>query len=653
MTGIPVLSDSLKGGNKLENMAASKGKETSDGYENVAAVFAAMLNGRMNLYSNSKGQSSSLADLDSEKKQGNVNSMQSDLSPYGLGSILGYGNLVLPFLREMKLQSDLPAGKEANSGECMSQGIDNPSLVNTFTNAPVEAGKNFEMAALNLVSLASNEGLASTGMTTLNPQSNNLGITELDKYRREITNLLVALSGVITDSTPEGNLLGVDSMGTKDLGQELAKIIQSWMTVSDDAGEETSVLANSSVAGNAGTKNPQQELPKIVQSWMTMTDDAGEETSVLANSSVAGNPGTKNPQQELPKIVQSWMTMTDDAGEETSVLANSSVAGNAGTKNPQQELPKIVQSWMTMTDDVINSYLSTSGLNGLSQLIKGLAVGSGGTPELNSKAANLLAALYSMLNEGAGGARIPQGGNEALINQLKGIGIGLESTAIPPKDTVFLANVQQKSEGTSLQESKFLKNFQGAFQSTFNEEVNKANLIRSVELFGTKDVQTQPSDTGVGVVANVAPLTLADGKIVAIPVWEQISTVVREQVMNKQQALNELDIQLHPADLGKIRIFLRLENGQVHLQMQASEAATGQLLQNQLSELRQNLMSQGVNCGSMQMGQGGERQQQSQGDEAQRTFHQSNILTNEDEDLISNINPLFFGQDGIRINVTA
>ena len=614
MTGIPVLSDSLKGGNKLENMAASKGKETSDGYENVAAVFAAMLNGRMNLYSNSKGQSSSLADLDSEKKQGNVNSMQSDLSPYGLGSILGYGNLVLPFLREMKLQSDLPAGKEANSGECMSQGIDNPSLVNTFTNAPVEAGKNFEMAALNLVSLASNEGLASTGMTTLNPQSNNLGITELDKYRREITNLLVALSGVITDSTPEGNLLGVDSMGTKDLGQELAKIIQSWMTVSDDAGEETSVLANSSVAGNAGTKNPQQELPKIVQSWMTMTDDAGEETSVLANSSVAGNPGTKNPQQELPKIVQSWMTMTDD---------------------------------------VINSYLSTSGLNGLSQLIKGLAVGSGGTPELNSKAANLLAALYSMLNEGAGGARIPQGGNEALINQLKGIGIGLESTAIPPKDTVFLANVQQKSEGTSLQESKFLKNFQGAFQSTFNEEVNKANLIRSVELFGTKDVQTQPSDTGVGVVANVAPLTLADGKIVAIPVWEQISTVVREQVMNKQQALNELDIQLHPADLGKIRIFLRLENGQVHLQMQASEAATGQLLQNQLSELRQNLMSQGVNCGSMQMGQGGERQQQSQGDEAQRTFHQSNILTNEDEDLISNINPLFFGQDGIRINVTA
>ena len=614
MTGIPVLSDSLKGGNKLENMAASKGKETSDGYENVAAVFAAMLNGRMNLYSNSKGQSSSLADLDSEKKQGNVNSMQSDLSPYGLGSILGYGNLVLPFLREMKLQSDLPAGKEANSGECMSQGIDNPSLVNTFTNAPVEAGKNFEMAALNLVSLASNEGLASTGMTTLNPQSNNLGITELDKYRREITNLLVALSGVITDSTPEGNLLGVDSMGTKDLGQELAKIIQSWMTVSDDAGEETSVLANSSVAGNAGTKNPQQELPKIVQSWMTMTDDAGEETSVLANSSVAGN---------------------------------------AGTKNPQQELPKIVQSWMTMTDDVINSYLSTSGLNGLSQLIKGLAVGSGGTPELNSKAANLLAALYSMLNEGAGGARIPQGGNEALINQLKGIGIGLESTAIPPKDTVFLANVQQKSEGTSLQESKFLKNFQGAFQSTFNEEVNKANLIRSVELFGTKDVQTQPSDTGVGVVANVAPLTLADGKIVAIPVWEQISTVVREQVMNKQQALNELDIQLHPADLGKIRIFLRLENGQVHLQMQASEAATGQLLQNQLSELRQNLMSQGVNCGSMQMGQGGERQQQSQGDEAQRTFHQSNILTNEDEDLISNINPLFFGQDGIRINVTA
>lgn len=517
MAGINVLSNIPKGGNKSENTVTSKGKEMSDGYENAAAVFAALLNGRINLYSNSKGQSSSsTADQDTEEKQSNANSVQSDQNLNGSESILGYGNFVLPFLTQMTLQSDLPAGKEANSGESMSQGIENYSLANAvLTNVSGEAGKNLELAMLNLLSLASDEGLASTGMMTLNSQGDNLGTSELDKYRQVISNLLVALSGVITDTTPEG----VDNMGTQNLRQELAKIIQGWMIATDDAGEEAGALVNSSVVSGIGTKDFRQEL--------------------------------------------------------------------------------------------------------------------------GQKTANLLAALYPILAEG-GGTKGPQEVNEAL-RSLKGMGIDLESIATAQKDEVL-----QKSEGTGLQEAKSLKNS----QTSFYEEVNKMNSHKSIEPSGTKDGQNQSSSTGIGLVANVMPVTLADGKTVAVPVWEQISTVVREQVMNNQQALKQLDIQLHPEDLGKIRIFLRWESGQVHLQVNATEGATGQLLQNQLSELRQNLMNQGVNCGSLQMGQDGERRQQPHGDEAQRMSHQSNTLPNEDEDLIPIMNPL--SQGGInRINVTA
>ena len=593
MSGIPVLSDPLKGGQKIENKATLKGKEMSDGYENAAAVFAAMLNGRMNLCSNSKGQSSSLANQDSEEKQGGTIPVQIDPNSNSVDSILGYGNIGLPFLTQMMLQSDLPAGKEANSGESMSQGIGNSLLVNAILpNKSDEAGKNLNLALLNLISLTSNEGQVSTGMTTPDPQGDNPAITELDKYRQVIDNLLVALSGKITDATPVENLIGVNSLGTRELGQEIAKIMHGWTTVTDHTGEETTNLVNSSGASKIGTKDFQQELARIVQGLMALTEDVGKESNPLIKALVAHSAGAK----------------TFDLGLQQNVLQRLLEVLSAGS-------------------------------------------GNGGNPELNTKAVNLLAALYPILQEGAGEAKVPQGVNETLISLPEGIGIDLESIVNASKDTAFLTKAQQKPEGTGLRENEFLK----IVQDTLNTEVSKADFKKSKEPIGTKDGQSQVLSTAVGVaVANVVPVTLADGKIVTIPVWEQISTVVREQVINKQQVLKELDIQLHPEDLGKIRIFLRWESGQVHLQVHPSEAATGQLLQNQLSELRQNLISQGVNCGSLQMGQGGAGQQQPQGNEGNKTVHQSNPLSNEDEALNPINNPNSLGQDGInRINVTA
>ena len=266
----------------------------------------------------------------------------------------------------------------------------------------------------------------------------------------------------------------------------------------------------------------------------------------------------------------------------------------------------------------------------------------GSDTELKAKVSTLLAALYPKLSQEVKDSKAPQSVNGTL---------DAEGGRIDPvtKGRSEL-QVLQKSDIMGPQENKASKIFQG----NFGEEVQKSDSMQSAEVSGVKYAKNDNSSLGIGITnKQVVATNIADGKTVVIPVWEQISTVVREQVIDRRQALKELEIQLHPADLGKIQIGMRWENGQVHLVVQASEAATGQLLQNQLSDLRQTLTNQGVNCGMLQMGQGGERQHNPQGDESQRMFNQ-NSNPNEGEDQTTVSNFLALGQDGInRINVTA
>ena len=525
MSGIHVLSDILKGENKLEKTSTPKGKDVSESPENVAAVFAAMLSGFMNSNVDSKGQNSK-AGQESEEKQSAGNTVQSVQNPNGQGSMLGYGNLALTNLFQPMLQSDLPAGKEANSGNDGGLATANASL----TNATGVAGNNLELALLNLVSLASDEGSAQSGMTTLNPQGNNPTITELDKYRLVIADLLVELSGEITDKSTKGTSLSSVSAGTKDLSQEMAKIVQGWMTVTDDVAENSSISTNQ-------------------------------------------------------KGIQSLLDVLKAGIGSGDLALNAKVNTLLAALNP-------------LLSQEVKDAKTTQNVNG--------------TPDAENGITDSVA----------------KGNSEPFLKLIKGS--DFNPVAAQVKDTALLTNVQQKLEGMSTQ---------------------KGDSTQSTELSGGKDVQNQNSSVGIGVSSNLVATNVTDGKTVAVPVWEQISTGIREQVMNGSQYLKQLNIQLHPVDLGKIQIDLRWENGQVHLQVQASQAATGQLLQNQLPDLRQALINHGVNCGMLQMGQGGERQQNPHGDESRRTFNQNTPL-NKDEDLILVNNTLSLEQDGInRINV--
>ena len=585
MSGIHVLSDILKGGNKLEKTSTPKGKDVSDSPENVAAVFAAMLSGFMNSNVDSKGQNSK-ASQELEEKQRAGNPVPSVQNPNGQGSMLGYGNFALSNLFQPLLQSDLPAGKEANSGNDVSQGTGGLATANE--------------AMLNLVSLASDEVSAQSGMTTSKPRGDNPGITELDKYRQVIADLLVALSGEITNTTLKGNRFSSEGAGAMDLREEMAKIVQGWMTVTDEVAKGKGEQATS------GQATESVKIPKALQ----------EGGATIADSSFI-------------KAFDFLEALSGDSAA-PSPKGNPLSSENTGVKDLRQDLAKIVQGWMMVTDeDVKNGSVSTQQ-KGIQPLL-----------DVFGKASTLLAALSPILSQEVKDAKTPQGVNGTL---------DAEGGIIDPaaKGSSEL-RVQQKSDVMGLQENKTPKIIQGAFR----EEVQKGDSMQSTEVSGVKDIKNQNSSAGLGVASNLVAVSVADGKTSAVPVWEQISTVVREQVMDRRQALKELDIQLHPADLGKIQIGMRWENGQVHLVVRASEAATGQLLQNQLSDLRQNLTNQGVNCGMLQMGQGGERQQNPRGDESHRTFNQD-TNQNEGEDQNSVSNSLSLGQDGInRINVMA
>src|SRR5665648_474784 len=339
MTGISVLSNTPKGGHKLEKTATPKGQDLSDSPANAAAGFAAMLSGSMNSNVASKGQNSK-DDQGSEEIDSDVAPMPSEPNPNLQGSMLGYSNFALSNLFQSILQSDLPAGKEANSGNEVNQGVEGLATGSlSLTIAPIVSGNKFELAILNSSSLVSQGGSASTGMTAQEPQGVNPGTPELDKYRQVIGDLLVALSGEIKDTSLKSNRLNLEGFGTTELRQEMVKLVQGWRTATDDVVEE----------GQAASG--QKKMQPLLDVLMARI------------SNINSNPEFTELRQEMAKLVQGWTTGTDDVVEEGQATS--------GQKKMQPLL------------DVLMARISNINSN----------------PELKAKAATLLTALNPFLEQ--------------------------------------------------------------------------------------------------------------------------------------------------------------------------------------------------------------------------------------------------------------
>lgn len=102
---------------------------------------------------------------------------------------------------------------------------------------------------------------------------------------------------------------------------------------------------------------------------------------------------------------------------------------------------------------------------------------------------------------------------------------------------------------------------------------------------------------------------------VKVSLWEQIAAGIHRHVVVPHQEIRGFEIQLYPENLGKIKLNLRWESGQVHIQCQASEVITLDLLQQNLGQLRESLQESGISCGMMQMGLGEQHKEKKPKDE--------------------------------------
>ena len=66
-----------------------------------------------------------------------------------------------------------------------------------------------------------------------------------------------------------------------------------------------------------------------------------------------------------------------------------------------------------------------------------------------------------------------------------------------------------------------------------------------------------------------------------------------------------IHLQLHPRDLGAVQVTVHIHHGEISIQINAPDAAARDALRGGLSDLRQQLESQGLRPGSMEVGSGG------------------------------------------------
>ncbi|HVJ49564.1 flagellar hook-length control protein FliK [Desulfitobacterium sp.] len=198
----------------------------------------------------------------------------------------------------------------------------------------------------------------------------------------------------------------------------------------------------------------------------------------------------------------------------------------------------------------------------------------------------------------------------------------------------------------------------------------KKDLSGNGNITNSKASKTEGTNSTLGNF-NLANLTLISTADVGnktrvssnLPIWQQVAQELQANVLHQLPTIRELNIQLHPAELGQISINLTWDNGQVNMQMKASEAATGQILQNNFAELRESLSQSGVQCGMMQMGLSDSNQNFNQG--RNQTFSSQSKNQNNQEsntslkldDVRLDVLPTYGLDQGLtqnnRINVTA
>ena len=85
-----------------------------------------------------------------------------------------------------------------------------------------------------------------------------------------------------------------------------------------------------------------------------------------------------------------------------------------------------------------------------------------------------------------------------------------------------------------------------------------------------------------------------------VAVAEQLVAVVRP--LSEGDGTHSLTVDLHPMDLGRVRLEISMEGATIHVTMHAEHAATSTLLHESLPELHRSLDDAGLRAGRVSLG---------------------------------------------------
>jgi flagellar hook-length control protein FliK len=111
----------------------------------------------------------------------------------------------------------------------------------------------------------------------------------------------------------------------------------------------------------------------------------------------------------------------------------------------------------------------------------------------------------------------------------------------------------------------------------------------------------QPSAPPTQVAAPPAPAA-PPNPVVTTPIAQVVSVV--EPLRTQPDGSYRITVDLHPADLGRVQVEMKLDHGEVSLHLQAEHASTSTLLRDALHELRDRLQSTGLRTGGVVVGNG-------------------------------------------------
>ncbi|MFZ3101233.1 MAG: flagellar hook-length control protein FliK [Desulfitobacteriaceae bacterium] len=648
MTGLNVLSSTGLKVAAVSDSSSSPKKGTGSTDDSVAAEFAAILGGWMFPVYVTKGQNSEEKKSGDETQQNpqdtlGIMTVSNDLGVQKLGLQKVLAGLLGLSQAESIIQSDFPAGKEANSGGAVNQGNRIPlELINVLVgNKPLESAMTLQR----------------TGML---PQMSVGGsssiLSELDEYKSIVSELLKELSGEVRVESPSSNEDGLKANGS-DLNGTLSKNTLDWLRtkmslVTETLSEMDQQSFKNTIKQTIGANPTQVQETSIAKGLATRAQETPtiQGLNVEVKSTLTKPPVQVNPVEQFPITPTPTPTSTSTSNREgeksvvTQVKTNAVDTDEAMLVSPLQNDKLVLVGQNENTSRNQNTSKRPIEVTPTqvqeTPITKGLATVAQETPTIQGLNAEVKSTLTKPLVQvnpveqlkaekevlslpttsikrdlDTNSTELNKSSQIIEVNKRNQFAKGVQNQELSQNTTdlsksvnrIIIEGQQSLAIGADLSKGSFAGNNRD--KETSNSPVSSDETVINDEQVVNSKFDLNNLSSLIAKEKTQTMSSMTDSKSDISPVWEQISTAMRRHSIVQHPEVKELEIQLHPADLGKIQLAIRWENGQVHLQCQASETATTSMLQQNLAQLRETLQNSGISCGMLQMGLGGQHQQ--------------------------------------------